>query len=218
MTFDTLSEFQNFLISRKLILEKHATFYAYWVSQFLYFSNKHSQLNIDLKIQSFLNNLQKSKNDWQVRQADRAIQLYLYNFCNKKTLSHLGIEPGTYPRSIDPPGIIRKMREIIRLKHYAYSTERTYINRVKDFFNYIEQIPEGKLPVEKLTSQDAKNYLSHLAIKHRVSASTQNQAFNALLFLFRNILHIELAGMSTTLRAKRGQKLPAVLSVGWPCL
>jgi integron integrase len=55
--------------------------------------------------------------------------------------------------------------------------------------------------------------LSHLATRGRVSASTQNQAFNALLFLFRNVYEVGLEGMAVTLRAKRGRKLPVVLSV-----
>lgn len=58
-----------------------------------------------------------------------------------------------------------------------------------------------------------KEYLSYLAIKKNVSSSTQNQAFNALLFLYRHILGIEVNGMENTVRAKRGPKLPVVLTV-----
>jgi site-specific recombinase XerD len=59
-----------------------------------------------------------------------------------------------------------------------------------------------------------KAYLSHLATRARVSASTQNQAFNALLFLHRHVLEVDLGDMTSTIRARRGQKLPVVLSVG----
>ena len=55
-------------------------------------------------------------------------------------------------------------------------------------------------------------FLSHLALETNVSASTQNQAFNALLFLYRNVLQIELATPIHALRAKRAQHLPTVLS------
>ncbi len=58
-----------------------------------------------------------------------------------------------------------------------------------------------------------RDFLSHLAINRHVSSSTQNQAFNALLFLFRYVLQIDLKDLSQTVRAKRGPKLPALLSV-----
>ena len=56
--------------------------------------------------------------------------------------------------------------------------------------------------------EDVREFLSHLAIRQRVSASTQNQAFNALLFLFREVLKISLHDLSKTVRAKRGPKIP----------
>ncbi|MBM4332545.1 MAG: integron integrase [Deltaproteobacteria bacterium] len=55
--------------------------------------------------------------------------------------------------------------------------------------------------------------MTHLAVHKKVSASTQNQAFNALLFLFRNVLKIEIGDLSSAIRAKRGPKLPVVLTV-----
>jgi integron integrase len=63
-----------------------------------------------------------------------------------------------------------------------------------------------------LEADDVKRYLTHLALHGRVSASTQNQAFNALLFLYRNILHIEMDDLSSVARAKRKVNLPTVLS------
>ena len=63
------------------------------------------------------------------------------------------------------------------------------------------------------TSADAKAFLTYLATRRRVSASTQNQAFSALLFLYRNVFEVELQGMGDTLRARRGRRLPVVLSM-----
>jgi site-specific recombinase XerD len=68
-----------------------------------------------------------------------------------------------------------------------------------------------RLPSE-LDDGDVKRYLTHLATERRVAASTQNQAFNALLFLFRNVLGQALGGLQDTVRARRGPKLPVVLS------
>jgi len=63
------------------------------------------------------------------------------------------------------------------------------------------------------TPADAKAFLGYLASRRNVSASTQNQAFNAILFLHRHVLRIELGDMTSTVRARRGRKLPIVLSV-----
>ncbi|HYQ48069.1 MAG TPA: integron integrase, partial [Thermodesulfovibrionales bacterium] len=64
-----------------------------------------------------------------------------------------------------------------------------------------------------ITADDFRNFLSHLALKQKVAASTQNQAFNAVLFIFRNVLHKDPESLGDTIRAKRGAKLPVVFSV-----
>ena len=62
------------------------------------------------------------------------------------------------------------------------------------------------------SSERVRNYLTYLAIDRKVSASTQNQAFSALLFMHRGVLGMELEDLRDTVRAKRGRKLPVVLS------
>ena len=69
----------------------------------------------------------------------------------------------------------------------------------------------NKNPLE-LTGADVKSFLTDLAVKKQVSASAQNQAFNALLFLFRHVLKKELGDLSDTPRAKRSRHIPTVLS------
>ena len=69
--------------------------------------------------------------------------------------------------------IIEETRRLIRLKHYAYSTERTYIQWTERFLEYIVQTIKKK--ISDVDSSDFKNFISHLALKKRVSASTQNQ-------------------------------------------
>jgi len=73
-------------------------------------------------------------------------------------------------------------------------------------------VKKKDIRVDGLDSDDVKDFLSHLALTKRVSSSTQNQAFNALLFLFRDVMKTELGDLSKTVRAKRGQRLPVVLS------
>jgi len=108
--------------------------------------------------------------------------------------------------------VVEETKRLIRLKHYSYSTEKTYLQWINRFWEYTKQTAKKECSAV-LDAEDCKNFLSHLALKEKVSASTQNQAFNALLFLFRNVLCREIDNLSDTVRAKRGQKLPVVFSV-----
>ena len=211
----TLPEFQKFLVSRRLVPEKNVSYYASWVSKFLAFSNDKKELNQDLRVKEFLNRLGSKKNiaDWQVQQAKQALQLYIENFLNSNTSTAL---PGFSQKGKidhDLPQTLDKMREAIRIKHYSYKTERSYIGWAKRFYDYVLNVEKKDVHAYGLGSSDIRNFLSHLAVKQRVSSSTQNQAFNALLFLFRNVLKIEPGDLSKTVRAKRGIKLPVVLTV-----
>jgi site-specific recombinase XerD len=98
-------------------------------------------------------------------------------------------------------------RRLLRLRHYSPNTETSYLKWTERFAKYC-----GMPPPSNLDDGDVKRYLTHLATERRVAASTQNQAFNALLFLFRNVLGQSLGGLQDTVRARRGPKLPVVLS------
>jgi len=111
------------------------------------------------------------------------------------------------PFSSKPKKLLDQLRDAIRVKHYPYSTEKTYVhwvNRYILFHNKRHPAEMGALEIEA--------FRSHLAQEANVSASTQNQAFNAHLFLYRSVLQIELATPIHALRAKRAQHLPMVLS------
>ena len=99
-----------------------------------------------------------------------------------------------------------KRRNIIKLKHYSNKTEKNYIYWIKQFYHYIQK------DISNYDSMDVKNFLTYLAKEKNVAASTQNQAFNAILFLFRHVLHKKLENMENTLRAKRNRKIPSVLT------
>ena len=114
------------------------------------------------------------------------------------------------PKEPELSAILSETKRLLRLKHYSYRTEQTYLEWIARFFEYAT----GKKVSEScLSAGDVKDYLSHLAIVRKVSSSTQNQAFNALLFLFREVLRKDLGDLSGTVRAKRGARLPVVLSV-----
>ena len=77
-----LPEFQDFLLSRSLVPARNAPFYAHWVSKFLAFSNRNEDLGSNLRVQKFLNQLNSQMKiaDWQIKQAEEALQLYIFNF------------------------------------------------------------------------------------------------------------------------------------------
>ncbi|WP_428622331.1 integron integrase [Sedimenticola sp.] len=118
-------------------------------------------------------------------------------------------------RSIGPLADIRKqhhdllvaLTQELRRRGYAYRTEQSYEHWISRFLLY-----SRKSDPSNLGGSDIKSYLEHLAIKRQVSASTQNQALNALVFLFKQVLNRELGDFSNFKRARSSQYLPVVLS------
>ncbi|HDY90243.1 MAG TPA: integron integrase [bacterium] len=94
----------------------------------------------------------------------------------------------------------------IKVRHYSPKTYKTYASWVRK----LQYFTQGKAP-ELLTANDVKSFLTNLAVKEKVAASTQNQAFNALLFLFRHILHRDMI-VEGVVRAKQRKYIPVVLS------
>ncbi|MBI2486516.1 MAG: phage integrase N-terminal SAM-like domain-containing protein [Deltaproteobacteria bacterium] len=99
------------------------------------------------------------------------------------------------------------VREAIRRKHYSKRTEEAYIYWIKRYTFFHNK----RHPLE-MGNAEVEAFLTDLATKRRVSASTQNQAFSALLFLYREVLNKPLEGPVNSLRAKRPIRLPTVLS------
>jgi len=91
--------------------------------------------------------------------------------------------------------------------HRSYRTEKAYLGWVRRFYRFLG----GRSPYG-LESADVKDFMTHLAVEQKVSASTQNQAFNAILFLFRHILDKNIEDIGDAVRAKRNRRLPVVLT------
>jgi len=207
---EILPDFQQFLRDRRLSPEKNIPFLAYWISRFLTFMRKRDFASEDYNepaVIEFLNMLREDEKvlDWQPRQADDAIKLYYFHYIGKSAVQ----VPAALKRN-EVPAALEEVTRLIRLRHYSYSTERTYLQWIERFFSY--SLTGGRTPAD-LTAKDFRDFLSHLALKQRVASSTQNQAFNAVLFLFRHVLGKDTGDMSTTVRAKRGQKLPVVFTI-----
>ena len=99
------------------------------------------------------------------------------------------------------------LEDEIKLRHYSPKTMKTYRLWMRKFQAFTKSKPP-----ELLSPVDVKDFLTFLAVKKNVSASTQNQAFNALLFFFRHILHKEFGKVEGVVRAKRKPYIPVVLS------
>jgi len=105
------------------------------------------------------------------------------------------------------PKLLDQVRGKIRLRHYSIRTEKTYLDWIKRYILF-----HNKKHPQTMGSAEIEAFLTHLAVKLDVSASTQNQAFNALLFLYKEVLNIELPLLQNFKRAKRPEKLPVVFS------
>ena len=100
------------------------------------------------------------------------------------------------------------VRDTIRFKHYSLSTERTYIYWIKQYIFFHDK----KHPSE-MAKEEIERYLTSLATKNIVSASTQNQAFSALLFLYKEVLGVDVSEWNIqALRAKERKRIPVVLT------
>jgi len=105
--------------------------------------------------------------------------------------------------------LLDRVREASRFKHYSVRTEQAYVDWIKRFILF-----HGKRHPAKMGADEVRSFLSHLASAANVAASTQNQAFSALLFLYREVLRQELPWIDDVERAKRPAKIPVVLTQG----
>jgi len=105
------------------------------------------------------------------------------------------------------PRLLDQLRERIRLRHYSIRTERAYVDWVRRFIFF-----HGKRHPISLGAAEVEAFLTSLAVDRNVSASTQSQALAALLFLYRDVLKVDLPWLNGITRAKKPQRLPTVLT------
>lgn len=109
--------------------------------------------------------------------------------------------------SIEPPKLLDQVRGKIRFKHYSIRTEQAYVDWIKRYILHFD-----KQHPKDLGAADVEAFLTHLAVVGKVAASTQNQAKSALLFLYKEVLGLELPWLDDVERAKAPKRLPVVLS------
>lgn len=101
---------------------------------------------------------------------------------------------------------LNQVREVIRTSQFSYSTEKIYVSWIYRFIVF-----HNKRHPEEMGSEEISSYLTHLAMERKVSASTQNQALNALVFLYKKVLKISIGDLEFS-NAPIGKRLPVVLS------
>lgn len=107
----------------------------------------------------------------------------------------------------EKPKLLEQVRGVARARHLSHRTEDVYHNFIKRYILFHDKKHPKEMGADEITS-----FLTHLAVEGKVSASTQNQAFFALLFLYRDVLRIVLPNIEGVVRAKRPEQLPVVFT------
>ena len=108
---------------------------------------------------------------------------------------------------MEKPRLLDQVRSVIRVRHYSRRTEEVYIHWIRRFILFHEK----RHPLE-MGKSEVEAYLSWLAVTCNVAASTQNQALSAILFLYRDVLQVEIGWLEGVTRAKKPKRLPVVLT------
>lgn len=111
------------------------------------------------------------------------------------------------PQTTPQPKLLDQVRDRLRVKHYSIRTETQYLQWIRRFILF-----HGKRHPREMGAVEVEAFLTHLAVAGRVAAATQNQALSALLFLYREVLNIDLPWLDKVVRAKQPQRLPVVLT------
>lgn len=212
--------------------------YDRWVR--LYLNYQKSNPKVENPVEKFLAAFEKWHEEWKVKQARHALQLYSYFMARRTTLGDT--RAGPLPHEADPsspcpahaPLVARpaspslspaqarpeKMptttqwanveTAVSRLMRLRQMSYRTEKSYLSWIFRFRSFVREK--PCSALTENDLKDFLSYLAVEKRVAAATQKLAFNALLFFYRHILGVGINGLGTVVPSRIPRKLPVVLT------
>ncbi|MHC4628311.1 MAG: phage integrase N-terminal SAM-like domain-containing protein, partial [Planctomycetota bacterium] len=118
-----------------------------------------------------------------------------------------GPEPHGQSTVARRPRLLEQLHQALRSRHYSRRTEQTYCQWVKRFI-YFHKV---RHPAE-MAEPEINAFLTHLAVTERVSASTQNQALSAILFLYRHVLNRKIGDLGEVIRARKPKRLPVVMT------
>ena len=214
-----IQQFDSLLEKNKIPVNKHI-FFKKWLRYYLDFCHKYKHYPTNTEsVQFFINKLRdKKQSKEQQKQAFDSVLIYyeIFNihpgWFKKENQGEVKEKIVSYNQSTSVNkdiwrSVYNKLNNEIKVRHYSPKTFKAYSMWVKKFQNFV-----SNKPLEKLSSEDVKNFLTFLAVEQNISASSQNQAFNGLLFFFRNILKKEFGKIEGVVRAKRKPYIPVVLS------
>ena len=205
-------------LNNKAIKKNEIFNYKKWLRYYLDFCFKYRHQQSDkASLKFFISKLkEKKQTEAQIKQAFHAISLFyeLDLRSNVNVDSHkdnnekISIKKSSIKlKNADWRPAFETLKNEISLRHYSKKTLRSY----KGWVSRLQDYTKSK-DLQLLTPQDVKDYLTFLAVEKKVAASSQNQAFNALLFFFRHVLKTELGDFKEVPRAKRKPYIPVVLS------
>jgi len=221
-----MQSFKDFLAENDRTEEHLRQTYQSWVTKYC----NYAQTNA-ISAQSmadFLHWLSGKYTNEQIQHARRALQMYCYyrtRYPPKSSIHIVANGPVDWqPRAGSSPSVgqaparsqlfsvgwdtIRdSLVKVMRLKHLSPRTEKAYLAWISQFRVFLKE-----KPCRNVAEQDLKDFLSHLAVEKKVAAATQRLAFNAILFLFRNALRIEVNGLTTVVASRVPKSLPVVLT------
>lgn len=201
-----MQSFAEFLREKGRIQARYLPFYLRWAAMY----EKHaagsgtSDGSTQSRLESFLATLAQQYQDWQVRQA---VRLYLYFSRSGEKPNSPALESPEEASTDSQQSLELTLTRLMRLKHLSYRTEKTYLAWVSRFRRH-----EAVKELAAITEEHLKHFLSYLAVERKVSAATQKQGFNALLFLYRNVLRVEINGLETVIPSRTPRRLPVVLT------
>jgi integron integrase len=174
--------------------------FADWNRRFILFHGRRHPRDMGLpEVGQFLQSIaQTDKDPVRALAASRDALDFLY-----REVLHIDLGELPLPR---PPRLLDQVRQVLRVRHYALSTEECYVQWISRFILF-----HHKRHPRDMSAAEVEQFLTHLAVDGHVSASTQNQAFHALRFLYKQVLEIDL-GRLDAVRARRPKRLPAVLA------
>lgn len=188
MMYD-LNLYDKYLSSLKLVQEKEIPYMNGWVKHYLHLGKP-----VDEEYADMLS--KEGREAWQIRQAINAVQIFKQVFSDKNV-----------DFKLNNINLVEEIKDSLRVRHYSKSTQRIYSGWISQYVGYCEENS-----IDKQSDDSFKSFLTYLALNRKVAASTQNQAFNSILFLFRNIFLIEPINIDAV-RAKRPIRMPTVLSM-----
>ena len=200
-----LEEFRRFIINKKTVHDKSVPYFLRWIECCYNFCNASFEERIsDNQKLDFLTDFARNHEDWQVKQAEEALKLYKYFLADGNSENN----SGRAAESTEWQKLEEETRKVLRRKHLAINTEKAYVAWLRSFTGFV-----GSKTPDQITTDDMQLFLSYLAVERKVSTATQNQALNALVFVYRTVMKKELEEHELdAVKAAYKRRLPVVLA------